>query len=172
MDSSALFIDFSAKKLEQLLGRIRVCVGVLTPEQVWLRHSENENAIGNLLLHLTGNVRQWILSGVAGETDLRVRDQEFAARQGESAEELLKRLAATVAEAVRTIRELPAERLGETVTIQNYQVSVLEAIYHVVEHFSQHTGQIAFATKLFTGEDLGFYKHVSKSTAAPRDSTP
>ena len=76
------FLNFSADKLTQLLGRIETCVEMLTPEQVWARTSANQNAVGNLLLHLNGNVRQWILHGVGGQADLRQRDAEFAARGG------------------------------------------------------------------------------------------
>ena len=61
-------------------------------------------------------------------------------------------------------------RLAERVTIQKYDVTVLEAIFHVVEHFSHHTGQILFATKMLTGEDLGYYKHLR--AAAHGEPTP
>jgi uncharacterized damage-inducible protein DinB len=84
---------------------------------------------------------------------------------------LKERLRATVAEAVAVIDGLTAERLTERVTIQKYEQPVLEAIYHVVEHFSMHTGQIQFATKMLTGEDLGFYAHL-KTAAAHGEKTP
>src|SRR5580692_4850376 len=89
------FLNFSAEKLTQLMGRIETCVEMLTPEQLWLRNAANSNAVGNLLLHLNGNVRQWILHGVGGQPDLRDRDAEFAARDGDGASELLARLRAT-----------------------------------------------------------------------------
>src|SRR5450631_2938439 len=83
------FLNFSADKLTQLVGRIETCVEMLTPEQLWTRTSANQNAVGNLLLHLNGNVRQWILHGIGGQADLRQRDSEFAAREGSGAQELL-----------------------------------------------------------------------------------
>ena len=165
-----IFLEASAKKLEQLVSRIRDCVNRLTAEQVWARAGENENAIGNLVLHLSGNVRQWIVSGVGGATDTRVRDTEFAARGGTETAELLERLESTVREAISVLGQVTASRLAERVTIQKYDVTVLEAIFHVVEHFSQHTGQIIFATKMLTGEDLGFYRHLK--TAAHGEKTP
>jgi uncharacterized damage-inducible protein DinB len=142
----------------ELLGRIEACVERLTPEQIWTRGAENENAVGNLMLHLAGNVRQWILGGVCGAEDRRDRDGEFDARAGNDA---LDRLRSTVGEAVAALKSLPHEKLGEVRTIQkHWDLTVLEAIYHVVEHFSMHTGQIIFATKLLTGADLGFYGYL------------
>ncbi len=157
------FLNFSAEKLTQLIRRIETCVEMLTPEQLWMRNAANSNAVGNLLLHLNGNVRQWILHGVDGQADHRKRDSEFAAEGGLGAEELLARLRATVEEAVTLFRALPAERLLERIRPQGYEGTVLAAIYHVVEHFAGHTFQIMLLTKQFSGEDLGFYAHLSGS---------
>ena len=161
-----LFLDCSAAKLEMFASRIESCLGRLTDEQVWARGHENENAIANLVLHLNGNVRQWIISGIGGQNDERQRDLEFSARQGDSKARLAARLRATVEEAMAIIRDVPAEQLVERRTIQGYDVSVLEAIYQVVEHFSGHTGQIQFATKMLTGADLGFYRHLQAGRAS------
>lgn len=109
--------------------------------------------------------------GVGGQPDQRRRDSEFAARGGLPAEDLTQQLHHTVAEAIAIIEALPPERLTEKIAVQNYQLSVLEAIYHVVEHFSGHTGQIIFATKLLTGEDLGYYRHL-QTTAPHAERTP
>jgi len=165
-----VFIECSTKNLKQLVSRIRACLDKLSPGEIWARGHENENAIGNLVLHLSGNVRQWIISGVGGAPDTRVRDAEFAARALMETEELLGRLDATVNEAIVVLNGVTAARLEERVTIQKYELTVLEAIYHVVEHFSQHTGQIIFATKMLTGEDLGFYRHLK--AAAHAEKTP
>lgn len=163
MSVESEFLNFSADKLAQMMGRIETCVEMLTPEQLWSRTSANQNAVGNLLLHLNGNVRQWILHGVGGQADLRQRDAEFAAREGGGAQELLAGLRATVEEAAALFRGLPAERLLERIRTQGYENTVLAAIYHVVEHFAGHTFQIILLTKQFTGEDLGFYAHLSGS---------
>ena len=159
------------RRLELSLSRIEACLGKLTEEQVWARGSENENAIGNLVLHLAGNVRQWIVAGVGGAPDTRQRDGEFSARGGNSIPELKERLRGIVTEAAAVIVATTPERLAERVTIQKYDVSVLEAIYHVVEHFSLHMGQIVFATKMMTGSDMGFYAHL-RSSAAHGEKTP
>lgn len=155
------FLRVAIADLEQCCGRIEVCVAKLTPEQVWGRGGEHQNAIGNLLLHLAGNVRQWILSGIGGAPDTRVRDEEFAARRGIDPADLVERLKATVKEAEEVIRGLSAEQLMERMVVQGYDVTKLEAIFHVVEHFTGHTFQIIFATKLLTGEDMGFYAHLA-----------
>ncbi len=161
--SDRLFLDCSVRRLNQLASRIDDCLGRLDDSQVWFRGSENQNAVGNLVLHLTGNVRQWIVSGVGGSPDVRERDAEFAARGGAGVEELRERLGSTVREAAAAIAGVPPARLAERLRIQGYDVTLLEAIYHVVEHFAQHTGQIVFATKAATGEDLGYYAHLSRA---------
>jgi uncharacterized damage-inducible protein DinB len=160
MTVESLFLDESAKSLRQLTSRIEACIGRLTEEQIWARGGENENAIGNLALHLAGNVRQWIISGLGGAPDVRKRDEEFAARGGRDSQELLAHLRTTVEEAAGVIASLDTARLTREYAIQKYQVSGLTALYHVVEHFAQHTGQIIFATKMLTGDDLGFYSHL------------
>jgi len=155
------FLNYACDKLTQLCGRIDICLLKLAPEQIWMRGSENQNAVGNLVLHLTGNVRQWILSGIGGAPNSRVRDLEFSARGGESAAVLGQRLRETVDSAVELLRSLPPARLTERITIQGHDVTLVEAIFHVVEHFSGHTSQIIFITKMVTGEDLGFYSYLS-----------
>jgi uncharacterized damage-inducible protein DinB len=164
-----LFIDFSCDKLKELCERIDDCLGRLTLEQVWARSGKSDNSMGNLVLHLCGNVSQWIGSGVGGRIDHRDRDAEFAARGGLTPAELEHKLNGVISEAVVIIRDLSASRLAEVIRPQGYTVTVLEAVYHVVEHFAQHTAQIMFATKLITGDDLGYYKHLSK--AAPGAAT-
>jgi uncharacterized damage-inducible protein DinB len=125
-------------------------------------NSGAENAIGNLVLHLCGNVRQWIGTGVGELPDVRIREEEFAARGGLTRQDLQRRLTETVEAAAPIFARLTPERLITVVEVQSYRVTVLEAVYHVVEHFSHHTGQIVFATKLLTGADLGFYRHLAQ----------
>jgi uncharacterized damage-inducible protein DinB len=165
------FLNYSAEKLDQLAGRIETCLGKLTPEQTWMRGTENQNAVGNLVLHLSGNVRQWILTGIGGAPDHRIRDEEFSARGGQGPEALGKLLRGTVAEALVVIRSLPHDRLTEHINIQGYDVTKLEAIFHVVEHFSGHTAQIIFITKMITGQDLGFYSYLSGASRSNAGKT-
>ncbi len=161
-----LFLTFSKDRLQTFTSRTVDCLGRLSDEQIWSRGGENENSIGNLVLHLCGNVQQWIVSGVGGKADIRDRDSEFAALGGVSASDLRRRLEMTIHEATEVIASVPASRLPEIITVQNYQRSVLEVIYTAVEHFAQHTGQIIFATKILTGQDLGYYKHLNRPAGA------
>jgi hypothetical protein len=157
------FLATAADKLAQNMSRIETCMTKLPVEFLWMRDSENENAVGNLLLHLEGNVRQWILSGIGGAPDSRDRPSEFSARSGPTASVLLTNLGATVDDALKAIRTLPHPRLVEKVSIQGYETSVLAAIVHVVEHFSGHTYQIILLTKRATRQDLGFYSYLART---------
>jgi len=168
---ACIVLSFSTAKLAQLTARIQDCLDRLSQEQIWARSGENSNSVGNLVLHLCGNVRQWIISGVGGAPDIRRRAEEFAARGGPTGSELAARLRATLQEALAVIDGLTAERLAERVVIQNYDVTKLEAVLHVLEHFAQHTGQIIFVTKAATGADLGYYRHLSQ-IAQRTDLTP
>jgi uncharacterized damage-inducible protein DinB len=153
-----LFVDYSAIKLRQMSTQIEACLGRLTDEQIWTRGAAHENSVGNLVLHLCGNMRQWMIAGVGGEKDVRDRDAEFSAKGGIPGSELVARLKSTVEEALAVLDNVTAKRLMDQINPQNYEVSVLEAIYQVVGHFQLHTGQIIFATKIYSGEDLGFYR--------------
>jgi len=161
MTVEEIFLAAAADKLAENLSRIETCVPKLAPDVLWARDSENGNAAGNLLLHLDGNVRQWILSGVGGAPERRDRPAEFAARSGPDGAVLVANLRRTVNDAIGVIRALPPARLNEAVTIQGYDTTVLAAIFHVVEHFSGHTYQIILMTKQATHEDLGFYGYLS-----------
>ena len=161
---SAIFLDASRKTLATWLGRVEKCLGQLTPEQIWWRGKDNSNAIGNLVLHVCGNMRQWIVAGVGGAPDTRNRDAEFAQREPMAAAELLERLRTAVRDADEVLARLNEEDLTGRHRIQVYDVTVLEAIHHVTEHFALHSGQILYATKLLTGEDLGFYRHLQKQS--------
>jgi hypothetical protein len=167
---ATLFCEYSARKLMQLADRVDFCLERLDEEQIWQRGSEVENAVGNLVLHLEGNVRQWALSAAGGAEDVRERDAEFSARGGVSKAQLRERLAGTVREAVAVIGGLSPQRLEERVRVQGYDLSVLEVVYQVVDHFAGHAGQIQLLTKLYRQQDLGFYAHLSN--AGHGETTP
>ncbi|HYX43238.1 MAG TPA: DinB family protein, partial [Pyrinomonadaceae bacterium] len=145
---------------EDYLLRIERCLATLDETDVWWRANAESNSIGNLLLHLAGNARQWIVSGVGGAPDMRVRDSEFAATDKDelTKAELLARLRATLKEVDQVLARLDTATLLDERTIQNCTgVTILEAVFHVVEHFSMHTGQIILLTKLRTARDLVLY---------------
>jgi uncharacterized damage-inducible protein DinB len=143
--------------VEEYLPKIERCLERLTDEQIWWRPNEESNSIGNLVLHLCGNARQWIVSGVGGAVDHRERDAEFAQREAVARAELLTLLRTTLADVDGVLKSLPPDTLVERRTIQGSDVDVLEAIFHVTEHFSMHAGQIFLLTKLLTATDLRFY---------------
>lgn len=122
------FLDYSASKLTQYVERIGICLSKLDEDGIWFRGCENENSIGNLCLHLEGNVRQWILCGVGGAADSRDRDAEFAASGGWDGGALGDRLRSTVEAASALIAALPVVRLSEPITIQGYEMTVCSAI--------------------------------------------
>src|SRR6266702_4740563 len=157
-DTGHEFISRSRYHLgEDFLPKIERCLNLLTDEQIWWRPNSESNSIGNLLLHLSGNARQWIVCGVGGAADARDRDAEFAQREMIPREELRSLLKQTLREVDATLARFDPSKLLETRTIQGLDVSVLEAILHVVEHFSMHAGQIILLTKLLTAADLHFY---------------
>jgi uncharacterized damage-inducible protein DinB len=158
-DAAHAFIDESRRLLRNdYLPKIEACLGRLTDEEVWARPNEASNSIGNLLLHLCGNVRQWIVGGVAKREVERQRQQEFDERRHLPARDLQARLKSTLDEADAVLANLDPGSLLARRTIQGYDVTVLQAVYHVVEHFGMHTGQIIVLTKARKGDDLKLWQ--------------
>lgn len=139
------------------LPKIERSLADLSDEEIWWRPNEASNSIGNLVLHLCGNVRQWIVGGIGGRQEPRDRQSEFDRRDPIERDELLARLRTVLAEADDVLGRVTAEELARRRHIQEYDVTGLEAIYHVVEHFSMHTGQIIYISKLRGGRDLGLW---------------
>ena len=167
-NASTLFLEFSRAKLcEEYWPRLRDCVESLTDEQVWWRPNEASNSIGNLLLHLNGNVRQWIVSSFNRLEDARDRSAEFSERRVIPASALLEKLGATLRDASEVLGRLTEADLFATFHIQGYTATGLETVYHVVEHFGMHYGQIIFITKLVRGENLGFYRALDATGRLP-----
>jgi uncharacterized damage-inducible protein DinB len=138
------------------LPRIESCLALLKGSEVWWRPNAASNSVGNLVLHLNGNLGQWIVAALGGAPDRRVRDQEFAERGPIPTRQLQARLHEMVLQACRVIEGLSQRDLRRPLTIQGFRVNGLEAIFHAVEHFSHHTGQIVLLTKQQKGRDLGF----------------
>jgi len=155
--SKAFIARASAFLLGDYLPKIERCLEKLTDEQIWWRANEESNSIGNLILHLCGNARQWIICGVGAQPDNRNRDAEFARRDPIPRAELLTLLRSTLLEIQSTLETLDPLMLLERRKIQGHDVDILEAIFHVTEHFSMHTGQIIMLTKMMTSSDLRFY---------------
>lgn len=138
--------------------KLRKTLDALPADALWWRANEQSNSVGNLLLHLAGNVRQWIVSGVGGAADKRFRAGEFTAKGGQSLDELWATIDAALGDADAVIATLDEAALSRRLTIQGREVSVLEAVYHVVEHFSLHLGQIILIAKLSAPGSIQFYR--------------
>jgi uncharacterized damage-inducible protein DinB len=136
--------------------RIERCLKFLSEEDIWWRPNPASNSVGNLVLHLQGNVRQWIIAGLGGEADRRERDREFAETGPVARRALLAGLRKTIKEADHVLAALRAPDFMRKYSVQGYRVSGLQIVCHVAEHFAFHTGQIIFVTKLKRGEDLRF----------------
>jgi uncharacterized damage-inducible protein DinB len=155
---SAEFLDHSVKRMQTLHNDIATCLGKLSENQIWQRGGPHENSVGNLLLHLEGNIRQWILHGIAGQPDVRHRDDEFTLAPVTDSKTAFSSLTATLNEARQIIATLPPARLAEIIDPQPTgtwrHTPILVAIYRVVAHLDHHTGQIILLTKQLTGTDL------------------
>jgi len=159
MDSAQNFIKFSRELLnEEYRIKLRKTVGTLPEGALWWRPNDKANSVGNLLLHLEGNVRQWIIGAVGGAPDVRDRGHEFAAREGSSREDLLRHLETTLDEADAVLAALKPAQLAERRRVQTRDVSVLEAIYQVVQHFGYHLGQIVVVAKEQVPGAVKFYE--------------
>ena len=166
-DAGDLFLQFSRNKLLELYWpRLRKAVEPLTLEQIWWRPNPASNSIGNLILHLNGNVWQWIVASFNGLEDQRNRPAEFSATGDLPAADLLARLGETMEEVAKVLARLTPEDLLATYHIQGYTVTGLAAVYQVVEHFGLHYGQIVYIAKALEGRDMGFYSELNKTGRA------
>ena len=166
---SHLFLEFSRKKLgTQYWPRLRACVESLSDEQIWWRPNAASNSIGNLVLHLNGNMRQWLVDSFNRQQDRRDRPAEFAADGGLTGAELVGKLGATVEEGLAVLDRLCEAELTSEYEIQGYHVTGLDAVYQVVEHFGLHYGQIAYITKMVRDQDLGFYRDLNRTGRQPK----
>lgn len=147
-------------------AKIRAALLAMPPARVWWRPNESSNSAGNLVLHLAGNVTQWIVSGIGGAPDARDRDAEFSARDGLDARALAALLGNATARADEVLAQVRPESLLDERDIQGRRTTVFAAIYHVVEHFSTHTGQIVLLAKMFA-EDGAIRFYDDARNAAP-----
>jgi uncharacterized damage-inducible protein DinB len=143
--------------MEEYHTKLRRAVRVIPADVIWQRANDQSNSVGNLLLHLAGNVGQWIVSGVGAMPDTRDRPAEFNTRGGASADELLARLDDVLSQADAVLAGLTADSLAERRTIQGRDVSVMAAVYTAVQHFSTHLGQIIMIAKEHAPGSIKFY---------------
>ena len=153
------FLAEADKYLAQYVEKIGHCVSLLSEEQVWWRPNEACNSVGNLLLHLAGNLTQWVLSGIGGIPFERHRSREFTARESATKAELMTGLTDVVAQVRRTVLAMRAADLDRGIRVQGYDTDGLGVVFHIVEHMSYHTGQIVAMTKQLQGPpaNIDFY---------------
>jgi uncharacterized damage-inducible protein DinB len=158
-DTSLAFLTKSRSLIaSDYVPKIERCLDQLSDEDIWWRPNGVSNSIGNLVLHLCGNVTMWILGGVGKLPFERNRQLEFDERQTIPSAELRNRLRRVVTQADEVMMAVASSELLSRRRIQGYDVTVLEAIYHVVEHFSMHTGQIILLSKARIGRDLNLWE--------------
>jgi hypothetical protein len=173
LTTPSVFLEFSRDKLvNQYWPRLRTCVESLAGEQIWWRPNEASNSIGNLLLHLNGNVTQWLVASFERLEDRRDRPAEFATKDGVPRDRLLEMLGHTIDRAAAVLSRLTEADLLAEYDIQGYHVTGLHAVYQVVEHFGLHYGQIAYITKMLRDQDLGFYRDLNATGRATHSKTP
>jgi len=158
------FLELSAGRLEGSSSRLDDCLSRLTHEQLWWRAAESQNAVANLVLHLCGNLRQFA-AAVENRPDTRDRDREFSSRLTATGDEIRQLLKTSVTAAVAVMRSLPPSRLTEVIRIQNNDRELMLLIYMVAAHFSEHTGQVVYATKLMSSPEFASLAHLNKPKA-------
>ena len=144
-------------RMSENTTKLTACLEELNEDQIWLRPNDHSNSIGNLILHLCGNITQYIISSLGEAEDLRERDKEFTVRGGLNKQELLYRLQETLAEAYSIMKRQNLQQLLKIRSVQGFHYSGIGILIHVTEHYSYHTGQMAFWTKILKDKDLGFY---------------
>lgn len=153
-----LFVSEIKRRLfEESQVRIERCLNELSEADIWWRPNENSNSVGNLVLHLCGNARQWILAGLGGASDQRRRQAEFDERGPISRAELIQKLHDVMREIDEVLDRLKTEDLERSIVVQSFDETGLSVLIHVVEHFSYHVGQMAYIVKARLDKQTNFY---------------
>lgn len=152
-----LVADIHRRLFTEGAERIKKCLSHLSEEQIWYKHNNNTNTVGNLVLHLCGNVRQYILHGIDGQTDVRQRQLEFSEKGPIHTTILIDSLNQLEADVTAALSRILPEHLIENRKVQGFDENVTSILVHVAEHFSYHVGQITFFTKYILNVDTGYY---------------
>jgi uncharacterized damage-inducible protein DinB len=167
---SELASSFLAFARTRMVGQnwpnLRTCVESLTDEQIWSRPNEASNSVGNLVVHLNGNLGQLFLTIFTGAEDKRDRPREFKAIEQPSGAELIRRLAPTMEAVDKVLASLTPEELLRYYNVLGKQMRGIDLVFRIVEHYGLHYGQIIYITKSLTGRDLGFYAEPAKTSPA------
>ena len=151
------FVQNSLYRLDENTRMNSISLELLSEEDIWKRPNESLNSIGNLIVHICGNITQYVISSLGEQEDVRERDTEFTAQSGYTKIELLQKLTNTIDVAKRVINDAKVDQLVRKREVQGFYFSGIGVVLHAVEHYSYHTGQIAFWVKQVKNMDLGFY---------------
>lgn len=152
-----LITEFQTRVFDESYVRIYKCLSLLDEKQLWESPSGNIASVGSLILHLAGNARQWIVSGLGGAVDIRNRDEEFLVHRNIRKSDFIFLLENLKIQLKNCLEELKDDAFAKQYKIQGFSVSGFSVIVHVIEHFSYHTGQITTLTKIHTNQDTGYY---------------
>jgi uncharacterized damage-inducible protein DinB len=155
-----LLRDVAIRLFDENSARIKKCLGKLSIEQIWWKANPNSNSIGNLILHMNGNVRQWILTGIDGQKDIRQRQSEFEQDKQLDHKTLFLILDRLENDTRSAMSRISTSELLRKRPVQIYNETGISILIHVTEHFSYHTGQIAFITKMLLDDQVGFYENL------------
>jgi hypothetical protein len=147
MDEANVLLKEISDRMRRLLRTVEQCMGQLDDGHIWYRAHPRDNAIGNLILHIVGSLRQWVLGGIGGQPDTRNRPAEFSTLQSKSKDELAKILRETIEECCSVIESLPTVRIIEPKRIQDTDTTIAYALVGAVSHLSIHVGQMQFIAK-------------------------
>jgi uncharacterized damage-inducible protein DinB len=156
----ALLVEAERRIFHENMPRLKKCLSILTEEEIWYRPNQQTVSVGNLVLHLCGNARQWITSGLGGAPDYRDRTAEFAEKGPISTDKLMDKLSDVMAEVHEVIRSIEPGSLLHSRRVQGFEESGLSILVHVIEHFSYHVGQITYYVKSLKNMDLKYYEGV------------
>lgn len=154
------FRNEACHRMQESRDKILACLEHFDDQSIWERANDNSLSMANQVLHLCGNITQYILSGLGGRPDQRQRDDEFSTRSGFTKQELAEKFLRVAEAAIAEVAGCPDEKLMLRRTIQGFHLSGMGMILHVVEHWSYHTGQIVAWTKQRINRPMGFYDQV------------
>ncbi len=163
------FKDNAIFRLEENVRMISIALSKVVEEELWTKQNQSLNTLGNQLLHICGNMTQYIVSGLGGNPDDRNREEEFSTEDGFTKDELLQRLLLTVQTSTTIIDDATPENLLKKRNVQGFELSGTGIVLHAVEHFSYHTGQIAMQVKLVIDQPLKFYEGMNLNTLNEED---
>lgn len=155
--TTAFIAEIKRRLFEENVPRLKKCLSELTTEQIWYRPNNSSNSIGNLVLHLQGNVRQWVIAGLGKNPDVRKRQEEFDEKGPVSTEKMLTDLDNLMIEVNTILNKVKATDLLEVRNVQAYKESGLSILVHITEHFSYHVGQMTYIVKMLKDKDMGYY---------------